>query len=124
DGGSLVQVDPAVEDPARVDPTLRAALLRIGAEAVANALAHGREPRRLHVVADADAVHLVCTNAFVPGHVRADDSPGLGLTTMRSRALAVGGSLSAGPDATDPRTWRVEVRVPIRDHSPLTTEAS
>jgi signal transduction histidine kinase len=122
DGGSLVQVDPVVEDPAHVDPTLRAALLRIGAEAVANALAHGRPPRRLEVSADADAAHLICTNAFVPGRIRADDSPGLGLTTMRSRALAVGGSLAAGPDAADPRTWRVEVRVPTTDRTPLMTE--
>jgi signal transduction histidine kinase len=108
-----LHVDPRIEDPDQVDTTLRAALLRIASEAVANALAHGLPPRRLDVRATADEAILICTNTCAPDRARADGTPGMGLRTMRSRALAVGGVMRTGQDPADPRMWSVEVRVPL-----------
>ena len=49
DPAAQVRIDPAVTDPARVEPSVQAALLRIGAEAVTNAVRHGRAPISLDV---------------------------------------------------------------------------
>lgn len=112
---SLVAIEPRMGDARIVDPASLAALLRIGSEAVTNALTHGRGPRQLLVAIDGDDALMTCTNPIDgTGASQAQRRVGLGLSTMTARARAVGGSLTAGPDPHDPRIWRVEARVPRR----------
>ncbi|WP_087103026.1 sensor histidine kinase [Brachybacterium nesterenkovii] len=128
--GTRIRIDPRVDDPSVVDPAVRAALLRIGSEAVTNALRHGQAPRTLIVelAAPTRQVVLTCMNAVDPEQ-RAGS--GLGRAAIADRARAVGGTatsgLVSGPGPAAPlggigtdsrgrgragRLWRVEVRVP------------
>ena len=122
-----VEIDPDLEDPARVGPSTQAALLRIGAEAVTNAVRHGRSPVRLVVSADADGdvVRLELTNG------RAGEEAvgaGMGRAALAHRAAAVGGRASSVPttDADGAPAWRVEAVLPCEasrsDPSPTSTE--
>lgn len=112
--GTRVRIDPRADDPRAVDPAVRAALLRIGSEAVTNALRHGAAPRTLTVVLDDETreVALTCTNAVDPDR---PTGSGLGRAAIGDRARAVGGTGSSGPvrgadTAVD--GWRVDVRIP------------
>jgi signal transduction histidine kinase len=110
-----VVVDPRVDDPAQVDPAVRAVVLRIGAEAVTNAVRHGRGPRTLQVDVTGDAVVMTCVNAL--GDRDLDGNPGaghreLGISAMQARAGAVGGRALSGPDPADADRWRVAVCLP------------
>jgi signal transduction histidine kinase len=110
-----LRLDARVDDPTVVDPAVRAALLRIAAEAVTNAVTHGSAPRALEVTLEGENVLLDCTNAQGTRHATATDHEGLGLAAMRARARAVGGELVAGPDPGNPEEpgrWRVRARLP------------
>ena len=116
DPEAQVSIDPAVDDPAQVEPAVQAALLRIGAEAVTNAVRHGEAPITLDVRVEAAAVVLELRNrrseASMPG-------TGVGRGALCHRAAAVGGRASsepvtAGCPGTDSASWRVLARLPVR----------
>lgn len=109
--------DPGVEvratgDVERVDPMVGLTLYRIAQEALLNAARHAPAARTTVAVdVGADRVELRVRSAPAsagPGR------PGYGLIGMRERAAAVGGELTAGPDAGG---WLV------RCTAPLTTRA-
>jgi signal transduction histidine kinase len=130
DPSAEVLIDPALADPTRVGPSVRAALLRIGAEAVTNAVRHGRAPMRLAVRADEDAVVLEVVNGVADTvrdgaeedtAVGADEpgtGSGLGRTALVHRALALGGSARSGPvtGADGAPRWQVTATLPA--HGP------
>lgn len=103
--GTRIRIDPRVDDPSVVDPAVRAALLRIGSEAVTNALRHGQAPRTLTVelAAPTRQVVLTCMNAVDPEQ---RTGWGLGRAAIADRARAVGGtatsSLVSGPRPAAP----------------------
>lgn len=134
DPAAQVHIDPEVTDPERVDPSVQAALLRIAAEAVTNAVRHGQAPIILRVqVREAtgsdgssgdEQVRLILENR-VGDEDRAEPGNGagvgLGVDAIGHRAAAVGGSAHAGPvDGAGSRTtagfrvWRVEAQLPAR----------
>lgn len=106
-----VRIGIDIEDGLRVDDIDRAeTLLRAAQEAITNALRHGRAGRidlRLHRVAE--GLRLVVDNdGLAPSVVM----PGNGLTGMRERVEALGGTLAFAP--TPPRGLRVTVALPER----------
>lgn len=112
-----VRIDAAVTDPARVEPSVQAALLRIAAEAVTNAVRHGQAPIVLAVGVEHDVVHLVLENRIGE---RSEHGTGLGVGAIGYRAAAVGGTATSGPTG-DADTWRVKAQLPTRAASPLAT---
>ncbi|MGP9694702.1 sensor histidine kinase [Brachybacterium sp. AOP25-B2-12] len=117
---SALRVDPAVDDPTRVDPAVRAVLLRITAEAVTNAMRHGTGPRELAITVGEDIVELTGTNP-VPADRRPphEEGTGLGLATIAHQARAVGGWAGAGPDPADRGTWTLRARLPRFGAGPI-----
>lgn len=112
-GGGSLKVDPAVDDPSRVDPAVRAALLRITAEAVTNAMRHGADPRTLEITVEEDTVQLLGTNRVSRGEEPGTGTgAGLGLITIAHQARAVGGWAGAGPDPEDRGVWTLRARLP------------
>lgn len=106
-----VRIDIDIDDGLRVDDIDQAeTLLRSAQEAITNALRHGRAQRiglRLH--SDGDATVLVVDN---DGLAPTSIAPGNGLTGMRERIEALGGTLDLAP--TPPRGVRLRVRLPER----------
>lgn len=105
------QVTIAIEDGLRVDDLEQAeALLRCAQESITNALRHGRAARiALDLRRHADALELTIENDGVaPARIEA----GNGLTGMRERLRALGGTLELQP--TPPRGLRVTARLPER----------
>lgn len=105
--GTVVSVE--VEDGLRVDDLDQAsALLRCAQEGMTNALRHGRATRiTVALRRKGDEVELTVENdGAVPAEVR----EGNGLTGMRERLQACGGSLAVTP--TPPRGLRLVARLP------------
>lgn len=109
--GSPTRIDPAIDDPARVDPVVRAVALRIAAEAVTNALKHGGPPWELRIEVEPEGVELTCRNART-GDGRTGIGTGLGLSIIEHQARTVGGDVLAGADPEDPRCWALSARLP------------
>lgn len=87
-------------------PASRLAVYRIVQESLSNASRHGRDPVEV-VVANGDGdTEIEVTNAADPDR---PTGTGAGLTGMRERAEALGGTFSAGLDG---RCWRVHARIP------------
>jgi signal transduction histidine kinase len=105
--GTRIEVD--VEDGLRVDDLDQAeALLRCAQEAITNALRHGRATRigvRLHRAEGALELEVE-NDGIAPAKIEA----GNGLTGMRERLHALGGTLALMP--TPPRGLRVLARLP------------
>ena len=137
DPRAQVRIDPAVTDPALVEPSVQAALLRIGAEAVTNAVRHGRAPISLSVELRGEEVHLELVNrrAAAPapeggaaaGEVESGrgqssgaesgrgQSGGVGRGAISHRAAAVGGTAHSGPTpAPGHEDWQVLARLPAQ----------
>ena len=128
DPEAQVSIDPAVGDAAQVEPAVQAALLRIGAEAVTNAVRHGEAPISIEVQVVAEEVRFSLVNRRA--HPTAPGT-GVGRGAISHRAAAVGGSASSGPvgadgsavdgsghegtatDGTAAATWRVLARLPL-----------
>jgi signal transduction histidine kinase len=105
------QVTIAIEDGLRVDDLEQAeTLLRCAQESITNALRHGRAARiALDLRRHADALELTIENdGIAPSRIE----PGNGLTGMRERLRALGGTLDVQP--TPPRGLRVRARLPER----------
>lgn len=106
-----VRIGIDIEDGLRVDDIDQAeTLLRAAQEAITNALRHGRAGRiDLHLHRVTDGLRLVVDN---DGLAPADIRPGNGLTGMRERVEALGGTLAFAP--TPPRGLRLAVTLPER----------
>ncbi|ASK66255.1 histidine kinase [Brachybacterium avium] len=116
DPEARVSIDPALHDPGQVDPAVQAALLRIGAEAVTNAVRHGRAPLSMEAAVEAAEVRFALRNHR--GSPRAVGT-GMGRGAIAHRAAAVGGSASSGPapasaDGAAADTWEVLAQLPLQ----------
>lgn len=95
--------------PAAVDQ----AAFRILQEAATNARKHGAARARVSIRAQGGALVVVAENPVAPAAHRPADpalSSSTGLVTMRERAAALGGTLTAGPDGA---VWRVRAALPL-----------
>jgi len=112
DPQARVQIDPAVTDPSRVEPSVQAALLRIAAEASTNAVRHGLAPISLRIDVGADEVTLELRNRRAE---RSVPGTGVGRGALAYRATAVGGSATSGPGPdAEADVWRVLAQLPVR----------
>lgn len=104
--GAQVAYD-VVGDPVRLPATTGLTVYRILQESLTNAVRHGAGTRTaVHLeVGDSTAV-LTVDSAGAPGLPRGE---GVGLHSMRERAEALGGELSAGPTGAG---WRVHAVLP------------
>lgn len=87
-------------------PASRLAVYRIVQESLSNASRHGHDPVEVVVANGGGRTEIDVTNAAEPDRPR---GTGAGLTGMRERAEALGGTFSAG---LDDRRWRVHARIP------------
>jgi signal transduction histidine kinase len=107
------EIELRVEGDRRLPPDVEKGLLRIAQEALGNALRHsGADHVLLTLDAHDSRVELGVTDdgsGFDPGEA-AQRSRRLGLTSMRERAEALGGTLSIDSEPGEGTTIRVEVR--------------
>ncbi|WP_051215271.1 sensor histidine kinase [Granulicoccus phenolivorans] len=108
-------------DPAGLSAGRGLTAYRIVQESLTNAVRHGGGPIRVEVEVGTPQVRIAVRDAGPRGSTRARLRPlrssvgsgaggGTGLAAMRERARAVGGELSAGPDAAG---WLVEAVLPV-----------
>ncbi|MBB5832468.1 sensor histidine kinase [Brachybacterium aquaticum] len=125
DPGARVEIDPAVsavgaDGVPRVEPSVQAALLRIGAEAVTNAVRHGAAPSALEVRVEGDAVRLELVNGLPESRSRrvreGEAGSGLGRGAIEARARAVGGTARSGIviEASGAERWEAIAELPVR----------
>lgn len=86
------------------------ALVRIAQEALTNVLLHSLARHVAVTVTHDDGLLQLGVHDAGPPLPRSGDRSGHGLVNMRERALAAGGTLSAGPDGRG--GWRVDARIP------------
>lgn len=91
------------------EPVLLAAS-RIATEAVTNSRRHAREATNISVDVDVRAGNVVVEVAD-DGRPTTASTGGFGITGMRERAVAFGGSLQAGPGPAV--GWRVRANIPV-----------
>jgi signal transduction histidine kinase len=90
----------------RAPATTGSTVYRIVQESLTNAAKHAPgSPVTVRVIASPGDIELTVDSAGAPG-----TGAGMGLTTMRERAEAVGGRCAAGPHGTG---WRVQATLPI-----------
>ena len=104
--GTLVTYEVRGE-PSRLSPTVGLTVYRILQEALTNAARHAPDSTaRVHVDVAADRTLLTVDNDST---TRTQVSDGVGLHSMRERAEALGGVVTAGPTGT---SWRVRAVLP------------
>ncbi|RPE35641.1 sensor histidine kinase [Kitasatospora cineracea] len=97
--------------PARTGAGLELAAFRIVQEALTNVLRHSTaRTATVELAWDTVGLTVTVTDPGPPGGGDAGGS-GNGLTGMRERAAALGGSVEAGPDGAG--GWRVRARLPV-----------
>lgn len=110
--GAAVQV--RMEVPAQVPPlpaAVEVAAYRIATEALTNVARHSRADRAVLRLRCDDELEVCVTDDGVPdGSALPPWRPGVGLTTMRERAVELGGSFAAGPTTTG---GRVQALLPV-----------
>jgi len=100
-------------DLTRLSPAIGLGMYRILQESLTNVAKHAPGERaEVSVDVGRARASLVVRNRR-PG--RTVDPGGSGTTGMASRAEQIGGEFRAGPDATDPREWVVDLGVPVDD---------
>ena len=108
--------DVVVEAPAELPPLTAAvevAAFRIAEEALTNAIRHSRADHvRAELVVNG-ALELTVTDDGGPA--RAPWRPGVGMASMRERAIEIGGTCEVGPG---PAGGRVRARLPLLDADP------
>jgi signal transduction histidine kinase len=109
--------------PRPLGDTTQLALYRTVQEALTNAHKHGDGRVRLRISHAADGVAVELINPIAvpsvgddvtPRSGAANDTSGFGLTGMRERVLAAGGSLQVGPEG--------QTRFAVRAHFPIAEE--
>ncbi len=108
--GLDLRVEPSAAFAGTVSPAVQLAAYRILQEALTNALRHGDAgPVHVRLAGDADRIELSVRNRLVAARALhgvggprlapsdEDSGAGHGVTGMRERASAVGGTLTAGP---------------------------
>jgi signal transduction histidine kinase len=92
-------VDVRVDGTTREVPaTVDLAAYRIVQEALTNAVKHSPDhPVTVHLSYAPSSLRVDVGDAGTSGSVAAEPAPGFGLTGLRERTRAVGGSLAAGP---------------------------
>ena len=92
-------------------PSVDAAIYRIAQESVTNAARHAARATRIDigVAGDADRVRVTVTDDG-EASVNGRNGKGYGLVGMAERAILLGGTLDAGPDAEG--GWRVQAVLP------------
>ena len=109
-GAAGPAVDVRLEgDVDSVEPTVAAAVFRLGQEAVTNARRHARNATRIDVIVRADAAG-VRVEVRDDGQAAASALPGYGIRGMRERAVLLGGTCEAGP--TPDGGWLVSATFP------------
>ncbi|HEU0103833.1 MAG TPA: histidine kinase [Mycobacteriales bacterium] len=104
--GAQVAYD-VVGDPSRLPATTGLTVYRILQESLTNAVRHGAgRPAVVRLEVDAARTVLTVDSAGAPGPAGGD---GVGLHSMRERAEALGGELTAGPSGAG---WRVHAVLP------------
>jgi signal transduction histidine kinase len=121
-GGGLQTELQIQGTPAPLPDTMENHLLRIGQEAVTNALKHGDTKNiRMELIYAASFVELMTTDdgrGFDPEGTTATEAGHFGLLGMRERTNKIGGTLSI---VSKPgRGTTVTVKVPLPHCSPLT----
>jgi len=109
-GGLAVELE-ATGDPSLVPAPVALAVYRVVQEALTNAVKHsgaGRVSVRLGYAADLVTVEVIDDGAGGDGVA----APGHGVSGMRERVAALGGSLSAGP-AGDTGGYAVRASIPV-----------
>ena len=105
-----LEVEAAAEPP--LPPQLEEDVLRVVQEALTNAMKHSPGARvSVALAADDECVEVdVRSEGGGPPAALARTGAGLGLTGMRERIEALGGTLDTGPSAEG--AWRVHARLP------------
>lgn len=95
------------------DPALQTTIHRIVQESLTNALRYAQGATDVHVkvASTASGIEITVTDDGRPLPDRPTVGAGVGLTGIRERAAAFGGSSTAGP--LDSGGWRTHVRMPI-----------
>ncbi|MBO3094804.1 sensor histidine kinase [Cellulomonas dongxiuzhuiae] len=108
-----LEVDVVGDVPAGLAAAVDHAAFRILQEAATNAHKHGSGPASVRFTADTDTLEVVVENALRTDAVPVDPAltSSTGLETMRERATALGGALTAAPTGA---TWRVHACLPLR----------
>ena len=115
DGLCLAGIDITASVTGELDdlrPATAFAVYRVAQEGLTNAVRHGSGPIRMTVTG---VDHTGCVELCVSNDRARDRSPiptaGTGLTGMRERVHAVGGTLEAGP-IDEGRRWLLRARIP------------
>jgi signal transduction histidine kinase len=95
-----------------LQPSVDAALYRLGQESITNALRHARHATRVNVTVrgDGSCVRLTVGDDGDAASFDPRSASGFGLIGMAERAKLLGGTLEAGPDAH--RGWTVQAVLP------------
>ncbi|SFJ65659.1 sensor histidine kinase [Cellulomonas sp. KH9] len=108
-----LDVDVVGGVPAHLPAAVDHAAFRILQEAATNARKHGTGRATVRFTAGGDDLEMVVENALRTDALPVDPAltSSTGLQTMRERATALGGTLTAAPTGT---VWRVHARLPRR----------
>ena len=108
-----LDVDVVGDVPDGLAAAVDHAAFRILQEAATNARKHGAGRASVRFTADGGALEVVVENALRTDAVPVNPAltSSTGLETMRERATALGGTLTAAPTGA---TWRVHARLPLR----------
>jgi signal transduction histidine kinase len=110
EAGSDIELEIENEQPRRVPEAVQLAAYRIVQESLTNAARHAPGAgARVRVAYDADRLRLEIQNGLAPVRNGNGREPGAGIVGMRERAVALGGTLAAGPSAN---LFRVEAELP------------
>jgi signal transduction histidine kinase len=119
EGGSVEVISSSTGTPRTIPPRIAAPLLRIGQEAIANAVRHA-DPKHLeiHLAYGKNSVRLAITDDG-GGFVKSGDLLGFGLRGMRTRAAGISARLEILSQPGE--GTRVEVTAPLPPEITLTS---